>query len=169
MDMIERSAVLSRCGEHLVLSACIGGRRHQMIIEIPNITSFTFKKIRTKSIERANPRVIEPAMTYWHQHRYWMSVYHQRILLHRSARSVINRNIFSSLSCHVQLSVLPAYLADAKTWLLIPESNISPMTILVTTKDHPLELWKLQVSWDTVIGKLEDHEAEHGDAIVALD
>jgi hypothetical protein len=118
---------------------------------------------------RQSLRVIEPKRTYWHQHRYWMSVYHQRIILHRSVRSVTNRNTFSSLSCHVQLSVLPAHLANAKTWLLIPEFNAASMTILVTTVDHPPDLWKLQVSWNTVIGKLKYLEAEHGDAIVALD
>ena len=169
MDMMERSSVLSKCGQYLVLSATIGAERFKMIVDLPNKEESTSKERATGSTGHSNPRVIEPKMTYWHQYRYWMSVYHQRILLHRSTRGVINRNTFSSLSCHVQLSVLPAHLAHAETWLLIPESNAAPMTILVTTKDHPPELWKLQVSWDRVIGKLKDLEAEHGDAIIALD
>jgi hypothetical protein len=50
-----------------------------------------------------------------------------------------------------------------------PESNAAPMTILVTTKEYPPELWKLDVSWDTVVRRLKDLEAENGDALVALD
>jgi hypothetical protein len=169
MDMMERSSVLSRCGQYLILSATIGAERFQMIIDLPSKEKSSSKEPATGSTGQTNPRVIEPKMTYWYQHRYRKSVYHQRILLHRSIRSVTDRNTFSSLSCHVQLSVLPAHLADAKTWLLIPESNGAPMTILVTTKDHPPELWKLPVSWDAVVGKLRDLEGEHGNAIVTLD
>jgi hypothetical protein len=169
MDMMERSTVLSKCRQYLVLSATLGAERFQVIVDLPSTEEYTSKEYMDSSPGQTNPRVIEPKMTYWREHRYWMSVYHQRVLLHRSVRSVTNRNKFSSLSCHLQLGVLPAHLSDAKTWLLILESNAASMTILVTTKDHPPELWKLQVSWDTVVGKLKDLEVEHGDAIVALD
>jgi hypothetical protein len=169
MDMMERSAVLSKCGQYLALSATIGPERWQMIVDLPNMQDSKSKERNPRSTSQANPRVVEPKMTYWHQHRYWMSVYRQRILLHRSVRSVANINTFSSLSCHVQLSVLPAHLANAKAWLLIPESNNAEMSILVTTKDHPPELLKLKVSWNTVIGRLKSLEAEHKEAMIALD
>lgn len=169
MDAVERSAVLSKCGQYLVLSATIGPERCQMIIDLPNMQDSKSMEENPRSTSQANPRVVEPKMTYWRQHRYWMSVYRQRILLHRSVRSVVNIDTFSLLSCHVQLSVLPAHVADAKAWLLIPESNNAEMSILVTTKDHPPELLKLKVSWNTVVGKLKGLEAEHEEAIVALD
>jgi hypothetical protein len=169
MDMMERSAVLSKCGQYLVLRATIGPERCQTIVDLPNVQESKSKEENPRSTSQANPRVVEPKMTYWRQHRYWMSVYRQRILLHRSVRSVANMDTFSSLSCHVQLSVLPAHLADAKAWLLIPESNNAEMSILVTTKDHPPELLKLNVSWNTVVGKLNGLEAEHEEAMVALD
>jgi hypothetical protein len=37
MDMMERSAVLSKCGQYLVLSATIGSEKYQMLIDLPNI------------------------------------------------------------------------------------------------------------------------------------
>ncbi|KAH0564926.1 hypothetical protein GP486_001681 [Trichoglossum hirsutum] len=169
MDMMERSAVLSKCGQYLVLSATIGPERCQKIIDLPNMQDSKSGDENPRPTSQANPRVVEPKMTYWRQHRYWMSVYRQRILLNRSVRSVANIDTFSSLSCHVRLSVLPAHLADAKAWLLIPESSNAEMSVLVTTKDHPPELLKLKVSWNTVLGKLKGLEAEHEEAMTALD
>jgi hypothetical protein len=160
MDMMERSAVLSKCGQYLVLSATIGSEKYQMLLDLPNIQDSKSREEDQESPGPTNPRVVEPKMTYWRQHRYWMSMYQQRILLHRSIRSVANINNFSSLSCYVQLSVLPVHLADAKAWLLIPESDNAGMTVLVTTKDHLPELLRLKVSWNKVVEKLKGLQAK---------
>jgi hypothetical protein len=168
MDVMQRLVTLSKCGKYLVLSATIGSARHQQIIDLPSTYEPKSKGKAPESTLQDNPRVIEPKMTFWHQHFYWMSVYRQRILLHRSTRSVTNTNAFSSLSCHVHLGVLPAHLAGAKAWLLVPESNTAGMTVLVTTKDNPPELWKLKTSWNTAVGKLDELGMLNREAIVAL-
>lgn len=169
MDMMERSVALSKCGQYLVLSAIVGPERYRWTVDLtPHKNPESKKNENPESNPPTNPGVIEPKIIHWRQHRYWTSVYRQRILLHRSVRSAADPDSFSSLSCHVQLSVLPAHLADAKVWLLVPNSNDADMTVLVTTQENPLELWKLQVSWNMIEGKLKGLEAKHEKAIVAL-
>jgi hypothetical protein len=169
MEEVERSVILSRCSQYLALSASVGPERFHWTIDLTFPQAFGFPQNEPASSKSpANPGIIEPKPTYWHQHRYWISVYHQRVLLHRSARSPTNPDCFSSLSCHVQLSVLPAHLADSKTWLLIPESNHDDMTILITNKEYPIELWKIKISWEMAARKLEGVENEYDKDIVAL-
>ena len=169
MEEVERSVILSRCSQYLALSASVGPERFHWTIDLglPQADE-SLKNESASSKSPANPSIIEPKSTYWHQHCYWISVYHQRVLLHRSARSATNPDCFSSLSCHVQLSVLPAHLADSKTWLLIPGSNHDDMTILITNKEYPIELWKIKLSWNMALRKLEGVENEHDKDIVAL-
>ena len=168
LDMMERSVVLSKCGQYLALSATIGPEKYYWTVNLTPREQFKSENENVVSNYPKNPGIVEPKMTYWRQHRCWMSVYRQRILLHRSVRSATNPDSFSSLSCHVQLSFLPAYLADAKVWLIVPESNDADMTIQITTKENPVELWKVKVSWNMVVGKLKGLETEHEKGIVAL-
>ena len=169
LEMVERSVILSRCGQYLALSASVGPERFHWTVDLTNPQACdSMENEPASSKSPANPGTIEPRFTYWHQHRYWTSVHHQRVLLHCSARSATNPDHFSSLSCHVQLAVLPAYLSDSNTWLLVPESNHDDMTILITNKENPIELWKPRISWDMAVRKLERVENEHGKDIVAL-
>jgi hypothetical protein len=157
MDTMKRSTALSRCGQYLVLSASLGNQSWQQIIDLP-----TAKPTPPRCFpDQNNMRVIGSAMAYWHQHRYWTSIYRQRVLLNRSARNPEDRHTFSTLSCHVELTIVPGYLASAEAWVLIPESNGDAITLLLANKDGPAEAMTALVSWDVVTKQLDGLSAQY--------
>jgi hypothetical protein len=181
MNTMKRSMVISKCGGYIVLSATLGIQRWDKVIEIDNERNQNVKgkspenvpldidngnkpNIRGKGPEHIALRYIirvigsYSTMTYWHQHRYWVSLYKQRVLLHRSARSVEYPDKFSDISCHVQLAIVPSYLGDSETWLLIPESRDGPMKVVLAPKTNPIEIWSLSVSWNVVLKRLVEVE-----------
>ena len=164
MARMEKSVVLSKCGRYLVLEATLDSARWQKIISIPGSCSPVYKAKTPTPIlppPPSNPRVIGSEPTYWYQHRYKVSISRQRVLLTRTARSKIDINRFSQFGCHVELAVIPAYLAGAGVSLVIPGDDKEGLKIVLVTNVCPVEVITISMSWNEAMRELEGIMVRH--------